>query len=81
MRVERILGDRMNYWKCVVCGYIYQFRSIPELCLVCNAGKNKLKRINSNLFMKTEDFEIPKRKKKKYRRIFKKGFRRKYKKL
>jgi len=70
----------MNYWKCVICGYIYQFRGIPELCLVCNAGKNQLKQINSNLFMKIEDFDIPKRKKK-YRRLFKKGFRRKYKKV
>jgi hypothetical protein len=47
--------------------------------LVCDAPKENLKRINDNLFMKIEDFEIPKRKKK-HKRIFKKGFTRKYKK-
>ena len=64
----------------MVCGYIYPFSSVPEVCLVCNSKKEKLKRIDSKLFINMEDFDIPKRKKK-YRRVFKKGFTRKYKKF
>jgi len=42
----------------MVCGYIYQFQNIPELCPVCNSGKEKLKKIDPNTFMEIEDFNI-----------------------
>jgi len=70
-------GDNIIFWECTNCGYIYQHRTAPESCIICDSGK--FKKIDPKQFKKIEDFEILK-KKQKYRRIFKKGFTRKYKK-
>jgi rubredoxin len=72
-------GDNIIFWKCTKCGYIYQCQKTPESCIICDSGKNQFKKIDSKQFEKIEDL-IPDRKRK-YRRIFKKGFTRKYKKF
>ena len=73
-------NDNIIFWKCMNCGYVYQHRRSPEFCIVCDSKEKKFKKIDSKQFKKIEDFEISK-KKNKYRRIFKKGFTRKYKKF
>jgi Zn finger protein HypA/HybF involved in hydrogenase expression len=66
-----------NRWKCKVCGYSYESDGPPEFCVICESKKfERIKNKNFNL----ENLE-PTEKKKKYRRIFKKGFSRKYKKF
>ena len=72
-------SDNVVFWKCTNCGYIYRYQQAPESCVVCDSGKSKFKKILTKESTEIEDFEIPERKKK-YRRIFKKGFTRKYKK-
>ena len=66
----------MVEWECEVCGYVHRNKEPPETCPVCESEKERFKRIDHP---ESEEVEIPKRKKK-YRRIFKKGFTRKYKK-
>lgn len=69
--------NNMIFWKCKVCGYIYRYNQIPETCTVCDSEKRNFERIDQKDF-KEIDSDISERKKK-YRRIFKKGFTRKYK--
>jgi len=71
-------NDDTIFWKCTKCGYIYRRKEIPESCIICDSGKGKFKKIDQKEFQRLEDFDIQERKKK-YRRIFKKGFTRKYK--
>lgn len=62
----------MAHWKCSVCGNIQESKEAPEECNICFS--------DSKSFVKIDDTDIDmveaKEKKKKYRRIFKKGFER-----
>ena len=62
-------GD-MVYWKCKVCGNIQEGKTAPDECNICFAGKNSFVKIDDKDVEMIEGTE----KKKKYKRIFKKGF-------
>jgi rubredoxin len=68
-------GD-MGYWKCKVCGNIQESKNVPDECNVCFSDKNSFEKIDD----KNIDLIEGKDKKKKYRRVFKKGFDRKIRK-
>ncbi len=68
----------LKKWKCKVCGSVQESISLPESCLLCDS--KEFEKMDADKIFDIETLETTE-KKKKYRRIFKKGFTRKYKKF
>lgn len=64
-------------WKCKVCGHLYESSELPKSCIICES--KEFEKIENEI-VDVESLE-PTTEKKKYRRIFKRGFTRKYKKI
>jgi len=70
----------MTEWECKICGHVHKNKEPPEFCPICEGEKKYFKKVDHREHkVLGEEHEVPV-KKKKYRRIFKKGFTRKYKK-
>lgn len=66
-----------NKYKCKICGYVYENSEPPKSCIICES--KEFEKIENEI-VDVESLE-PTTEKKKYKRIFKRGFTRKYKKI
>jgi rubredoxin len=72
MDVILLLSGNMTYWKCKACGNIQEGKELPEECDICFAGPGSFEKVDETDVDLVEATD----KKKKYRRVFKKGFER-----